>query len=69
MQFRNFRSSSSMVVQNSIKNDEHSTSITNEKMISSYNIKLMFGKLKAWVHVIFKLILNTMCIRMWTRLM
>jgi len=53
MQFRNFRSSSSMVVQNSIKNDEHSTSITNEKMISSYNIKLMFGKLKAWVHVIF----------------
>lgn len=35
-----------MVLQKNIKNDKHNTRFTNEKMINSYNIKLMFGKLK-----------------------
>jgi len=46
MQFRNSKSSTSMILQNNIKNDKHSTRITNEKMINFYNIKLTFGKLK-----------------------
>lgn len=35
-----------MVLQNNIKNDKHSKRTTNEKMLNSCIIKLMFGKLK-----------------------
>jgi len=46
MQFRKPKSSSSMLLQDNIKNDKHSTRTTNEKMINSYNIKVMLGELK-----------------------